>query len=1085
MADVGLLHCRRQPALAILITLGIILSKSWSKQMPSQNVIEEWAKRVDSDISNMNHIHTIVEASYEKLLNYQEPGFSMSSKKIDSTTLVAEMAAELSVKLGKKTDALRETVKVAERIAAGYSWKDEIQKDDVGYRNSKELDQKNVHLVFDDRFEKRINNSFSGVHIPVEIFDGNNEILNGLNWTDALDEQFKINARNDPEILWQYFGSQSGFMRTYPATPWPRKKVDLYDVRRQSWYTQGSSSPKDMMILIDKSGSTHGQSLQLMQNAVKSILDTLGENDFVNIVQFAEEASFVSRCFNHTPFVQANYRNKKQLERDVDRLEASGQADFSSALKFAFEKFQEFSANDTGEEKKNIGANCNKVIMLLTDGGTDNAEHIFKMYNWPNKTVRVFTYAVGPTPNPVHAIRWMACANRGYFSPIPAMGAIRARVQKYTTNLVELMGLGRGRHVSCEVTYDPRGLGMMTTVTLPVYNTSIYSSNQTILGVVGIDVTTDQLVEKTPFDKIGPNGYSFAINPNGYVVFHPNLKTSGKYMTEPPNIDILDLEIDEDSPDMEALRTAMIEGNTGDMFIGTRFLSPDQRYVTFNEAEYAYTPIKNSTFSLGLCIPAYKKNYYEFSGNISKLNWNELKDPAFKVLIAPWNYHKNMTKMKDLTGTIDDIIDLLKTDPNADDWNLDLLFHLYWDSKVMNSDFKKFNSSRITRPGSNTSAEDVFEDGNDDLGRESTFVMTSGGLTVVHPASDAAFFESHQDPRKSSLFTRAQHSTSCVLMSDYTEDNTTTSHVTVACGVTLKEKSISVDKPAVAGHRFDHETVLETIYSSIKKVSSSNDLLSCEEGQLACYILDDGGFLVAGNVDEPDRWIGHFIGEVDPVLFKMLDGEVFSKVEQYDFQSTCQKEDSTVNAGFASVRIPSLNLLFEVLSLGWWSKQVSWALTSFSLYSLLTPEVTVFADDDEENDQKCVKAFQQYYIVKDTTTFHTRKENKQNCTRRVTAVKMPKVSSLFVVADPPREECYEPNEEKDLQAPRKVEENEVESIVCAMAQSPRSRKRSYACYHADPREDSSECGCSCLQLSRVTLVLMIISILWQWTTSQK
>ena len=39
------------------------------------------------------------------------------------------------------------------------------------------------------------------------------------------------------------------------------------------------------------------------------------------------------------------------------------------------------------DAKDGQGANCNGVIMFLTDGGTEMPEDVFEEYNWPNKTV--------------------------------------------------------------------------------------------------------------------------------------------------------------------------------------------------------------------------------------------------------------------------------------------------------------------------------------------------------------------------------------------------------------------------------------------------------------------------------------------------------------------------------------------------------------------------------------------------------------------------------------------------------------------------------------------------------------------------
>lgn len=44
------------------------------------------------------------------------------------------------------------------------------------------------------------------------------EILNGIRWTQALDPVFKENQKEFPDIYWQTFGSQDGYMRVFPTT---------------------------------------------------------------------------------------------------------------------------------------------------------------------------------------------------------------------------------------------------------------------------------------------------------------------------------------------------------------------------------------------------------------------------------------------------------------------------------------------------------------------------------------------------------------------------------------------------------------------------------------------------------------------------------------------------------------------------------------------------------------------------------------------------------------------------------------------------------------------------------------------------
>ncbi len=127
------------------------------------------------------------------------------------------------------------------------------------------------------------------------------KVVNAIKWSKDLDRVFIDNYRRDPSLSWQYFGSSTGFMRQYPAMKWmvAEEDPDLYDARMRDWYIKSAASPKEIVILLDTSGSMTGLRKEIAKHVVLNILETLGEDDFVAIYRFSGVVEPLAPCFAH------------------------------------------------------------------------------------------------------------------------------------------------------------------------------------------------------------------------------------------------------------------------------------------------------------------------------------------------------------------------------------------------------------------------------------------------------------------------------------------------------------------------------------------------------------------------------------------------------------------------------------------------------------------------------------------------------------------------------------------------------------------------------------------------------------------
>ncbi|XP_061473842.1 voltage-dependent calcium channel subunit alpha-2/delta-2 isoform X1 [Rhineura floridana] len=1066
------------PALCSQIILCLILATPTADgySFPQQYTMQYWARRLEQEIDGVMRIFGGVDQLkriYDEKKNLFEVRENVPEK------IVEKVAGDIESLLAKKVQALKRLADAAEKFQKAHRWQDNIKEEDIEYYDSKagteyddpeeekmEREKSNslkLDFTEDSNFKTKVNYSYAAVQIPTDIYNGSTVILNELNWTEALEDVFVENRKEDPSLLWQVFGSATGVTRFYPATPWRMpNKIDLYDVRRRPWYIQGASSPKDMVIIVDVSGSVSGLTLKLMKTSVHDMLNTLSDDDYVNVASFNQNAQPVS-CFKH--LVQANIRNKNVFKEKVELMEAQGTTDYKAGFEYAFEQLQ--NSNITR-------ANCNKMIMMFTDGGEDRVQDVFEKYNWPNKTVRVFTFSVGQHNYDVTPLQWMACANKGYYFEIPSIGAIRINTQEYLDVLGRPMVLAGDKAKQAQWTNvyrDALGLGLVVTGTLPVFNltedNSSEKKNQLILGVVGIDVALNDIKKLTQRYNLGANGYIFAIDLNGYVLLHPNLRPQeGGEFQEPVTLDFLDAELEDENK--EEIRRSMIDGFKDQRYIKTLIKSQDERYIDKVYRTYTWAPIKSTNYSLGLVLPRYNTYYIQaiLNDQILQVKYFEYLLPnSFEseghVFIAPREYCKDLSQSDNNTEFLENFIALMeKVTPDSKQCDNFLLHNLILDTGITQQ-----------------LVERVWKD--QDLNTYSllaVFVATDGGITRIFPNKAAEDWEEDREPFNASFYRRSLDNKGHIFKPPYRdssyrglelENNTVGILVSTAVELNFGEKHL---KPAVVGVKLDLEAWAEKFKVLASNQTERDQLgtrrcdpstsceMDCEANykDLLCVLIDDGGFLVLTNQEDNLFQVGKFFSEVDAHLMSALyNNSFFTRKESYDFQSVCAPEAPSNTGGAPrGVYVPTMA---DFLNLAWWTSAAAWSLFQQFLYGLTynswfqTEDVT--ADSMESKETSCVMKQTQYYFSTVDYTYNTIIDCG-NCSRLFHAQRLARTNLLFVVAEKPI--CSQCESTKLLQAEIKAPAGDPNQ--CELVDKPRYRKGPHICFDYNATEDTTDCG---------------------------
>jgi Ca-activated chloride channel family protein len=173
--------------------------------------------------------------------------------------------------------------------------------------------------------------------------------------------------------------------------------------------------PREMIFIVDTSGSMHGVSMSQAKRAVRLAIEALRPGDLFNVIDFD---TYTTSLFPNSQ--AANHANVNRALAYVQKLQADGGTEMVPALKLALK---------SPPRETHL-----RQIVFITDGSVGYEDEMFSMIEQKLGAARLFTVGIGSAPNSWF-MRKAAEAGRGSYTFISALHEVQEKMERLFSKL--------------------------------------------------------------------------------------------------------------------------------------------------------------------------------------------------------------------------------------------------------------------------------------------------------------------------------------------------------------------------------------------------------------------------------------------------------------------------------------------------------------------------------------------------------------------------------------------------------------------------------------------------------------------------